>query len=526
MSVASGTPKTTCAAEDDLNLRHFLWARRRDTSLVRQLVLENVSHASSGVEHTRQSACACVDLRSQHEAEWEKTITSSLSQRDATKFFEKPVPTPPKPFAFENRKEAFPIRASVQVVTCDDCKGTGWTCGERGCSKHARHGRCEGTGQLATWRVVGFTYFTWHRKELVFPVPSVPRRVRWAYGRWLTQHPGEVATFSPPDVRARLAHPTEEAHEVARSADGVEQRLRSESSNQPGRELFVKVGRYLTPLAYGVSRIDGRGHRFFLVGDAETEYVSPTPVFDTAKVLAWAATLFVLFIGQASLSLIGAADTWAPGPVAALYDATGYAGVLLLQLALAGATIPGFKRMRISLDPVAAVLVLPASGARSQFLTLVSFLGSFCGELDVADTNAEAQHGALFGEAEDASAAESLTVRHKHLGTVRFIEMPRHDELPDDVFATLLRAVDCVVCIGAPTTTSRSAARPTRLAEASIPCVAVPDAVAVEGGQRSFEEIRTQFADGVMSDDEVAQCLHSLLGPLSAVLRPVAGEPI
>jgi hypothetical protein len=160
--------KRAANPHDDVILRHFMWARERDYSLRRKLFLENASQCAGGVEHIQNSACACVVLDSQYEKEWQEALVAPLSQRP-TVLFDTPAPRPPKPFNFEDRFEQFAIRDSVKIVTCEECKGSGRTCGERGCTEHKVHEKCEGAGQLVTWQVFNFKYHKKSRKQYIYP---------------------------------------------------------------------------------------------------------------------------------------------------------------------------------------------------------------------------------------------------------------------------------------------------------------------------------------------------------------------
>ena len=284
---------------DDVILRHFIWARGRDRSLRRKLFLENKSQCAGGVEHVQNSACACVVLQSQYETEWQETVTATLSRRADTVFCDAPTPRPPKAFRFEDRSEEFAIRDSIEIIQCAECKGSGKTCGVPGCTdtEHKTHEPCEGIGQFATWRVFKFRYYTRVRDEYVYPesLGNPSWRLRRAYKDWISTHGREIESFASADVQRQIPRLTPDAERVVETARDAERRLRTartqEGTQSGTQELFVQPHRYLTPLVYAISRLSGRADHYFLLGDSNTAAVSPWPIFDSLKMLAWVALL-------------------------------------------------------------------------------------------------------------------------------------------------------------------------------------------------------------------------------------------
>lgn len=501
-------------AADDLALKYFIWARRRDRSIWRRLVLENASQAAAGVEHFKSTACAFTGLLSQYEQESQDVVTTTLSARERTTFYDSPAPRPPRPHNFQNRSEHFPIRDSIKVMTCEGCKGSGRKCGKRGCtetgSDHAEHVECEGTGQLATWQVVHFDYRCVDRTRSVYPM-EVPKRVQWAYQRWLGRNAREIDTFTLVDARKQIPRLTEEGEQVVDRAAKTERELRAESTRGPGRELFVKPRRYLTPFAYGVSRLNGRGDRHFVIGDRDVEHVAPFPRPDIAKVCAWLCLATTVFLAQATAALAGIDLASAPAFWVSLHSSTGFWGPSVIILLAVLGSIPGFLRMRERLQQPTAVLVLPDDGRRSQYVTLFGNLGSFCGALTVLDTDADSQTSALMKGTLPTTDSELLTMEHTVYGQLRLFEVPHHGSIGDEELRTLIQSSDLVLIPGrSPDSTKHVEERIGRLSR-GMPCVRL--------SSNSFDDARKTFLAGRYSTEDVRRGFLGLLQPLVPHLR-------
>ena len=471
----------------DVLFRFLLMARRRDRSRLRRFFLRDEQLLAAGVEQLVETAAARIEVHSQHEEVSRETTTVPASVRHRVQFFDVARPDRPAAGSFDNRSQKFPLEPTLRVFTCPTCRGrgevrcgrcsgrgrarcgrcrgSGWdasnrrlrcaTCGGGGetvCSRcrgagDVTCGRCRGEGELATWEVE--IYRWWTKQRSGEEHPDANASIRRAFGRWLKIDRDLVADLEPATAARHLGYQSPEALEVTARAEELRLRLeaqaRQDQSGPGQRFLHLRSDCSLAPVAYTVVRLKTRARYYWLVGRGERAVeVGPMGNPDGGKLLGWlglgsggalsAEALLRAFESAGTQSL----ELLAGMPDLGLAGGTAASGILVLS---------GIRRLLRRRPPVLTVGLLPVTGQPTAWLTCLAYLGSYTQRLWVLDRAYDTQMERLAGKMRPERQSESLTVELADGRKVRLVEVARPDSLTAGQLRLMLQALDAVMII-------------------------------------------------------------------------------
>ena len=123
-------------------------ARERDRSPYQRFVATDEQLLEAGLEQLVESAAARLTIRSQHEVHFRRNVEVPASEHLETTFYDAAEPERPTPGEVEDRTDVFPLRATLAVGTCGQCRGKEEiSCGRCRGQKKISCLRCRGTGQ-------------------------------------------------------------------------------------------------------------------------------------------------------------------------------------------------------------------------------------------------------------------------------------------------------------------------------------------------------------------------------------------
>ncbi|MEE8525772.1 MAG: hypothetical protein V3T72_17680 [Thermoanaerobaculia bacterium] len=471
----------------DILFRYLLMARRRDRSFFRRLLVHDEQLLEAGVEQLVESAAARVAVRSQHERVGNRSVEVPASHQHRVRFYDVAQPNRPTPGKFEKRREEFPLSATLEILTCTDCSGSGevrcgrcrgrgkvrcrkcsgsgnvndghksYTCGScngsgtRTCSRCHGSGwrtcrRCDGEGQLARWDAEVYEWLIENRSGEEYPLEN--RRLRGAFKAWLEIDEDRVENLEPATAAEHLGFDTPEAMEVVARADATRQSLEDEARRSSDTYLFHRSDCSLSPAGYTVVRLQGTARFYWLVGRGEKALeVRPKGRLDGVKMLGW--------LGLGS----GGALTWEFGVRAMEFLTLEVLDPLQLflwapELGLwGGAAASGFlvasgaRRLLHHQPPVTTVGLLPATGEPTSWLTCLAYLGSYTERLTVLDRAYDTQLERLLGKMRPKRQSESLTVELLGGRRIRLVEVAQPARLSDGQLRFTLQALDGVMIL-------------------------------------------------------------------------------
>lgn len=470
----------------DVLFNFLIMARRRDRSRLRRLFFRSEQLLEAGVEQLVETACARVEVRSQHEDLTFPSVEAPASRRHSVHFWAEAEPIRPSYPGFEERVQRFPLSESVAVFTCPGCSGSGevdhgtcggsgqvrcGTCGgdgrvsrsdggTRSCgscggdgrkrcsgcsgSGRVRHTRCAGEGQLASWTEETYTWTVQERAQDVWPLSEPPRRLRKAFSRWIAREPELLELFDLSHAEAHLGYATDEVAGVTAAAAAQRERLEREARNA-SIYLFHQTWRRLSPTGYTVVRLGGRASYYFLVGRGpRPEDARPAGRLDPWKLGSWTA---LAAGGLAALHGVVEAAGGVLLPFLEGMPGVGIAGIV----ACAGiAATPGLLRVFRRTRPVRTVALLSSIDEPTPFLTCAAAVGSYTGCLEVVDRTYDEHFAELLGEGRAGRQSGNLTMRTEDGTTVRVVEVARPEELTDAQRDLLLASVDGLVFLETP----------------------------------------------------------------------------
>ncbi len=472
----------------DVLFRYLLMARRRERSFFRRLFIRDDRLLESGVEQLVESACARVEVKSQHERIRRQETEVPASRHQRVQFYDVPQPNRPSPGSFEKRDEEFPLRATLKVFTCSNCSGRGelrcghcggrghsscgscggsgkvrkdnrrFTCGSCGgsgsqtCSNCHGSGwetcyRCRGEGQLASWESEIYEWRIEDRDEESYPHKD--RRLRRAFRKWLKIDADQLESFAPEAAAEHLGFETPEALEVAARADEERKRLEEEARQSSDRYLFHRTTHVLTPTGYTVVRSGaGTARYFWLVGrGAKAQEVRPPGKFDGRKLLGWMGVssggavtweTAVRLLEALTAQILDPLQIFLGMPAEMLAGGAAASGLMVLS---------GARRLIHRPPPVLTVGLLPSSGEPTSWLTCLAYLGSYTERLRVLDRAYDTQLERLLGKMRPKRQSESLTVELADGRRIRLIEVGRPSHLSDEQLRFTMQALDGIMIL-------------------------------------------------------------------------------
>ncbi len=476
----------------DVLFRYLLTARQRDESVFRRLVLADEPLLEAGVEQLVETTAVRVHVTSQHEHVDKRRDTVPASRHRSVRFFDAPQPRRPQDGHFEDRTEEFPLRDTLQIYTCTDCRGAGKvrcrTCsgrGKVGCARCGGSGKaqdhkgrrrrcrtcggsgrqrcfscrgtgkvtcrkCSGEGQLASWEAVIHRYATENRSGDEYPAAAQGARIHRSFKRWLEIDPDRVTNLERATVIEHLGFESPEALEVVARADTRRRGMEEEAQRSTGRFLFLRADCAVSPVGYTVVRLDGKPRYYWLIGRGEKALeVIPRGRLDPWKFAGW------LGMGSGSaMAYEGVAQTYSfAQPILELLATSVY---VPLPWLVAGSTaswlvtLGGLRRVRLRRPPVSTVGLIVPSGRPTAFLTCLAYLGSYLQRLQVLDRAYDAQSDQLLGRMRSDRQSESLSLELPDGRKVRLVEVARSHRLSDDQLRLIAQALDGVMILEEP----------------------------------------------------------------------------
>ncbi len=475
----------------DVLFRYLLTARQRDESVFRRLVLADEPLLEAGVEQLVETAAVRVQVTSQHERTERRRDTVPASRHRRVHFYDAPEPRRPQDGHFEERSEEFPLRDTLNIYTCTDCRGAGKvrcrTCSGRGktgctgcggsgkvqnhkgrrrrCGTCGGSGRqrcfscqgsgmvtcrtCRGEGQLASWEAEVFHYLIERRSADEYPPAAQEARIHRTFERWLGIEPDQVANLERATVAEHLGFETPEALAVIAQADTKRREMEQEAQRSTGRFLFLRTDPALSPVGYTVVRLDGKARYYWLIGRGEKALeVLPRGRADGWKCAGW------LGLGSGSaMAYEAVAQTYSfAQPVLEMLAATQVPVSWLITGSAASwlMTLRGVRRVRLRRPPVSTIGLIVPSGRPTAFLTCLAYLGSYLERLKVLDRAYDAQSDELLGRMRSKRQSQSLSLELPDGHKVRLVELARSHRLSDSQLLLMAQALDGVMILEEP----------------------------------------------------------------------------
>jgi hypothetical protein len=462
----------------DVLFRYLLTARSQDRSWYQRAFLADERLLAAALESLVETAALRVEVASQHARIRRAHVIAWPSRLAEIQFYDQPEPRAPEAPHLETRSEAFPLRETLEVTSCDGCKGTGVidcvcgtgevtcsscqglrnfgscvACGGSGrvsCSRcHGNrilaHERCGGEGKIASYQEEIHSYAVKRQIHTVLP-QNHPARLDGAIEKWLEEHDEVLPELSNEAITAHLGYCTDLAKGVVTAAERArevrENRARADSETC----LFVETRFRCVPVSACTLRSErsASAEELWLVGrGAQAIELRPQVRPDRWKVAGWPGLL---------IGLLGGAETFAELHGASLFLSPASLSVLGAAAAgaasLAGMVAAGVGLKRVWFgreDPVRTIVVLPCAGSSTLYLPCLAAVGSWLKRIEILDRSYKATLETLVGNPRPPHQSQTVVMRTWDDRLVRLIEIAQPGRLEQEELARMAQAADGVV---------------------------------------------------------------------------------